>query len=872
MKNAKFDDSDKLPVGAPGNAGCNGKQSLSPDQYPGGSPGLGGLSPEEVILRRKQYGTNDLPVPKLPSILSLFLQQIKNPINYFILVAAIFKLIFEGVHDAALMTTLLFVSACIGAFYERRAQKIVLSLRKFVSLECIAIRNGCAVIIHHAELVPGDIIVVQEGNSIPADAKLLESAALRTDESLLTGESEAIDKKPGDLLYRGTVVTSGHGRAIVCAIGTKTAMGEIQTSMQTFSQQSPFHREVERLSHYLLIGSGILVSAFLVTSLTYGYSFLEALYLTTSLLVCIVPEGIPIVSAIVLAISGYRMAQLHVVVKHGAAIDALGRINVLLTDKTGTLTRNEQMVVALMVDEKEYTVTGSGYEYSGAVFCEGKPEKQRTGKPVSLIGLLCALFDDTERTVDPNTGQIRIKGEPLHAAFGVLGSKLGWTRENIADAGIVRQKETPFSPATRLQHLEFLFNNSAYEGTIGSPEEVLAYLQESKNTKVLARCEELLKRGLRVIVCALKKQSDDTVFVIGVLGLEDAIRPGSRMLVEKLHTMGTQVIVATGDHPTTAEHVAHAVGLLEEGVAPLRGSEVRQLESKALVAQVTKTPIIACVTPKDKAQLVLALKQQGYCVGMIGDGVNDAPALIAADVGIAMGKSGTDVAQEAADIVLLDDSLSSTVEGIIRGRHVTCLMRQVILYLLTTNGGEVIAIFGALFLTMPLPLDAVQILWINFITDGFLDIALGMEPYDESRKNAQPCRLIDRSFAWRMLTSGVPMAIGTLWLFYIHLPEGLVKARTVALVTLALFQWFNAWNLRSDDRSLFSLSFFSNRWLVAVTALVIGLQACALYLPFMNKLLKTVPLGPIDLLEVFCVAATIIVVEELRKLLNARRR
>lgn len=849
-----------------------------------------GLTHEQVAQRRKQFGSNALPSPRVPTFLQLFIGQLRNPINYLVLLAALFKLLFEGWHDAALMSSLLCISACIGAWYERRAQLVVLGLHALIAPECMVLRHGEAHLTPHEDVVVGDILLLQEGNRIPADARVVTSRSLSIDESVLTGESQTIIKNVGDSLYRGTLVTRGSGVAEVVAVGVQTELGKIQTSMESFAQQSPFHREVSRLSNYLLSGSIVIVCLFFILGFIRGFTFLDLLCASTSLLVCIVPEGIPIVSAIVLAISGYRMAQKLVVVKHGAAIDAFGRINVLCIDKTGTLTRNEQMVVAVYTDGEEYTVSGSGYalegwvkDTSGTLIDASNVKSKQT---LDRIAMLCALFDDSERMFDEQRNMERIKGEPIHAALGVFAHKLGWTRTRCTTE-CVRLEEVPFSTATRMQQIKFEEEKITYTGIIGSPEQ--ACLPMSHSAAMQSAFERFLARGYRVISCALQRDGEQPE-CIGMIGMEDAIRPESAQLVTQLKEMGIAVVMLTGDHPETAGHVAQAVGLartkdlaldptrsalLDLGcrgtplpgvrVEPLSGAELHTLTDAQILSRLSQNPVIARVTPRDKAYLIGVFHRAGNYVGMTGDGVNDAPALVAADVGIALGKNGTDVAQEAADVVLLDDSLHSIVQGVERGRQITCLMRQVFLYLLTTNGGEVLAVFIALLIGLPLPLLAVQILWINFITDGFLDIALGMEPPEETGVNTKTCRFIDRGFISRVLITGIPMAVGTLLLFYWHLEEGVAKARTVALVTLALFQWFNAWNVRSDKKSLFAMSPFSNLWLVWVTLLVVGLQLCALYLPGMNSLLKTVPLGLMDLVESFAVASTIVLVEEVRK-------
>lgn len=823
-----------------------------------------GLSLHEVEQLRKQFGLNKLPDRPPESALFLFLRQFHNPINYLLLIAALLKLILEGPHDAGMISLILVVSAVIGAWQEGRATRVLSGLKNLLPAQCIVCRDGKEQIINNQDLVPGDLVILYEGSKIPADGTTERAERLCIDEAIITGESLAVEKGPGTALFMGTVVTSGSGSMVVTRIGAATMMGGLQRDVELLHTDFPLKRELTQLANYLLIASFFIVFCFFAVGVSQDKGWIEMLFAMTSLLVCIVPSGIPVVSSIALAFGAYRMAKANVVIKKLGAIDALGKLDVLIIDKTGTLTLNEQMVTKFFVDPLWYDVTGQGYEPTGTVIAEQNSDTHA----LSRVGVITALLDTTQRQKDPKSGRFMLKGEPIHAALGVLGEKLGYTRSRVLGEYEVLAEE-PFDSVKKFQSITFKEKATGTIQTVysGAPEAIFA-----RCSSCSAGCHDasahLLKEGLRTIALAVQADHVDGCSFVALIGLQDALRPESTELIEELRAAGIHVIMATGDHPETAWYVGSTVGLIGEKSQLVTGDDLRALSDDALGKRLGTIDTIARVTPREKLRLVQSFHRQGKIVGMTGDGVNDALALVAADVGISMGNIGTEVAQEASDVVLLDDSLASIVKGIEQGRHIILTMRRVILYLIITNAGEVLMMFMALLLGLPLPFVAVQILWINFITDGFLDIALGLEPQEPGlldRKNFSRIKLVDRTVIYRFLTTGIPMALGSLYVYLKYVHTDLALARTSALVTLAMFQWSNAWNMRSETKSNFELPFFASKWLIGVTIFVACAQIAALYLPFMQSSLRMVPLSWCQLLESFLLASSVIAIEEVRK-------
>jgi Ca2+-transporting ATPase len=642
------------------------------------------------------------------------------------------------------------------------------------------------------------------------------------------------------------------------------------------------------LSYWIVIGAFILCGTLLAVAVYQGNSLTETLLLLAALFVSVIPEGLPIVLTIVLATGAYRLAKKKVLVKKLQAVEALGRTDVIVTDKTGTLTRNEMVVVSVFSGDAVYTVSGEGYFEQGQVFKDDKPiTLDDLPKTQQLLAYGSALMSRAHRGYQED-GTITIKGEPLEAAIEIFALKLGVVKAQV-EKEFKRLYDIPFDPFRRLQAQFFKKNSKIIVFVHGSPEHVFAAC--SKVTLVMkSMLDQFLDKGLRMVASAYKEfdaqeiQDFEVFFekeVLGHLhflalfGVEDTLRPQVPFMVAQAHKAHIQVIMATGDHKKTAFIIAKQAGIANEHSTVLSGVELSSMNHNQALDAAETVKVYARVSPLDKMKLIKLLHEQGKIVAMTGDGVNDAPALVAADLGIAMGIKGTEVAKEAADLVLLDDSFASIVRAIEEGRHIFATLRRVVLYLFSTNLSEVCILGAFLLFKNDVILLPVHILWINVITDGFLDVALAMEPHekdiltDEWIYQTQKRGLIDSTLLGKMVYQALLMSGSVVVLTLLYYGEN-GSLRTLVVTSIALLQWVNAWNCRSETKSLFQLGFGANKWLIGATVLVIVLHMGILYVPFLQPLFKTVPLGPHHWFIAVLIGLIFISGEELRKWLVRR--
>jgi Ca2+-transporting ATPase len=854
-----------------------------------------GLSSAEVAQRLTTYGFNKQIEEKPTPLFFVFLGQFRNPLIYILLLAASI-IFFLGNHaDAFIISGVLFFNAIIGTIQEGRTHTMLKSLRSYITTNCIVIRDGVQDIISDEQLVPGDLIVLQEGEKIPADARVIQSNALLVDESLLTGESEPMHKiidwvsedapvyAQKNMVFRGTYILSGSGRAIVTATGSTTEVGRLQKVVESIHTDIPLQRELDKLSHTILLFILGICSFLLLIGLYHGKQFNDLLVMLTALFICVVPEGLPVVLTLVLVTGAYRMAQQKVLVKKLQGVDTLGRTEIAIIDKTGTLTRNELIVHKIWADGKAYDVSGVGYFTQGAVTLRGA-EVTTSETHLNQMGLAACLMSQAAVKLNPETNTFALEGDPTQAALSVFAQKIGCNRLHL-EQSYTLLFDSSFNPTTRLHIAAFSHNNKGIVYVLGSPEPIM------ERSGITAEDDHALHRmldqGLRVIALATKEfdlgtltsgkselswfeqlTAQDLNF-IGLYGIQDTIRPDVQVAIEQARNAGLHVVMATGDHITTALYVARHVGIFNEGDEYLEGAEFDQLSQEELIRRIYKITVYARLTPENKLKLVRLFHKLGKTVAMTGDGVNDAPSLVAADVGIAMGGIGTQVAKEAADVILLNDSFAHIINAIELGRHISYALRRVILYFFATNLGEVLVVFFALGANMPVPILASQILWLNLVTDGFLDIALAMEPQEEGLLQKKWLKkrgkLVDGRLLLKVCYMALPMGIGTILIFNWYQFD-LDKARTMALLTMAMYQWFNAWNCRSETKSVFQSGLFSNRWLILATAFVALLQYLVVTVPVLQHLFHTVPLTMHEFGIVLLATVPLFVIEELRKL------
>lgn len=862
-----------------------------------------GLEESEVKNRLLKYGLNKLPEAKADNLAIIFFRQFQSSLIFILLLATIVVFLTGESTDGFVILFVLFFNAVVGTIQEGKAQNIFAALKNFTKTNATVIRDGKEYIVSDEEIVPGDIIILREGEKVPADARVLSSDSLQTDESALTGESNpkfklatSIKKfnvpisEQKNIAFKGTSIVSGSGKAIVVATGSDTIIGGIAKKISKIDEELPLKKDIRRLSRFIIavvFSIGIILFGI---GTAFGHATKEVFTTIVAISVSIIPEGLPIVVTLVLATGVWRMGKRNVLIKRLQAVEALGQTNIIAVDKTGTLTKNELSVKEIYVDGKSFSVKGIGYESKGKIELNGKVIEPLNHPELLMVGKIGALCSNAHLAFDSNSGVWKISGDPTEAATLVLAEKIGFHKSELKEE-LVKVEENPFD--YRLKYHTTLYKEKGEHLllAVGAPEEILGIsdrIWSQSKTRIFTGDEkERLKdvfikmsgRGLRVVALGVKNLKNEnripeklkSLDFVGFLGIEDSPRVEVEEAVNKVKSAGIKLVMITGDHKVTAKAVAKESGIYKKGDLILEGAEIDKMTKQDLAERLDKVSVFARVTPLHKLKIINAYKLAGKTVAMTGDGVNDALSLTSADVGVSMGKIGTEVAKEASDIVLLDDNFGSIVSGVEEGRNIYKTIKRVILYLFSTSLGEVLTIIGAILLGFPLPILAAQILWLNLVTDGFLDVALAMEPKGNNLLGKKFTRkesgFVDKLMVLRMFVMAFPMAIGTLILFSQNYQADLHKAWTISLTTLAVFQWFNAWNCRSHIKSIFVFNPFTNKFLVGATGIVIMLQLLAVYNPFFQKVLRTVPLSGKDWLVITAVAFSIIVVEEFRKVI-----
>lgn len=864
-----------------------------------------GLSQNQVISMRQKYGENKLPEEKQITYLQIFFNQFKSPLIYILLISALIVLLLGDNESAIVIGVVLLLNSIIGTFQEGKAQTTLNALKKFVSTKATVLRDNTEIIVEDFELVPGDIILLTEGDKVPSDARIISQESVKVDESALTGESDSVIKfidvlteknlQPQDqknMVFRGTYIVGGNAKAIVVATGVNTLIGKISVKLQTLDTDLPLKAQIKSLSKILI---GIVLCMILIIFFIGIYSGIETIdmfSIVVAVAVSAIPEGLPVVVTLILATGVSRMTKRNALVKNLQAVEALGQADIIAVDKTGTVTLNQMQAMEVYVSSGIYKITGQGYEPKGIVEQNGEMVNFNEREDIILAGKICSLTADAHISFseEKNIWQ-RVSGDPTEVAMLVFSQKLGFDKktEENENPKII---EFPFSSSTRfhatvnsVKGKNTFFVAGAPEVLINSSVDIYTNsgkinLSEEKKNDILKNMKSMSSRGLRIIALAISDHEVSDVnsseipklTFVGLLGIEDAIRSEVYDAVERAKSAGIKVVMITGDHVDTARAIATDVGIYKEGDHILTGKDLSELSPSELKLKIVHTSIFARVTPDHKMAIINAYKSAGLVIAMTGDGVNDALSLASADLGVSMGKMGTEVAKEASDIVLLDDNFGSIVYAVEEGRNIYRTIKKVLMYLLSTGLGEIFAIAGAMILGLEMPFSASQIIWLNFVTDGFLVVALAFEPKDKSllsqkmRKSDQ--KLINKEMLLRMFIMGFVMMIGTIILFNNYLVEGFLKASTVALTVLAVYQWFNAFNCRSDSRSIFRTNFFSNKYLIFAFVIVILLQAVAVYTEPFNKFLGTTPINSADWVIVVGVALSIIFVDEVYKLIK----
>lgn len=870
-----------------------------------------GLSAAEAKKRLSEYGANSFPAGKSYSKIKIFFDQFNNSLIYVLFGAAAVIFLIGETTDAYIVLFILFFNAIVGTIQEGKAENTLQALKKYVETSVTVMRDDAEIIVRDSDLVPGDLIVLQEGEKVPADCRVISESMLKINEASLTGESEPVMKiseeissvsslsisDQKNMVWRGTHVLSGRGVAIVTATGTRTQIGKIAQEIVHINTEIPLKNNLKYLSRAILVVVAIVSALIIVLGVASGEPLRQMFITAVALSVSVIPEGLPIVMTLVLATGVWRMSKRNALVKRLQAVESLGQTEIIAVDKTGTLTKNEMVLERVYASGKIFEVNGNGYEKSGEIFLGGNAVEAVAHEDLLLAGKIAAYTAHARVSFSPEEKIWKVAGDPTEAAMLVFGEKIGFRPEFLENEA-PEIFEIPFDYQSKFHAVIRRSEDKNFLAVVGAPEKVVDMCEkmrrhdgvEAISSAAKKEIEEaffaLAGKGYRVIAYAYNEHAGDTIDIknsdsknntgtlpqlvfAGLFGIRDALRAEVLEAVQKVQAAGMRVVMITGDHRLTAEAIAVEAGILSPGDLILTGEEIDAATDTELAQMLLRVAVFARVTPEHKLRIIRAYRTLGKIVAMTGDGVNDASSLVAADLGVAMGKIGTEVAKEAADIVLLDDNFGSIVAAAEEGRSIYKTIKKVILYLFSTSAGEVVVIVGAVMVGMPLPILPAQIIWLNFVTDGFLDMALAMEPKETgllNEKFSHPKKwIVDGLMLERMLFMALPMAFGALYVFSLYFESDITKAWTMTLTVLAVFQWFNAWNCRSNTESVFTSNPFSNLYLIGATAIVIILQLFAVYHPILQKILHTTSLTLSEWIFVVAIASSILVVEEIRK-------
>ena len=915
-----------------------------------GTDGRRGLSEVEARRRLERHGRNELAAEKPVPAWRKFLAQFQDALVILLLVATTVSAgLWLVERDSALpyeaiaILSVVLLNALLGYVQQSRAEQAVAALRQMSAARAHVVRDGERQTLAAAEIVPGDLILIEEGDTVPADARLIRSTALQTAEAGLTGESLPVSKDAepitdevsiGDrdnMVWSGTAVTYGRGRAVVVATGMLTQMGRIAGMLKDAPlETTPLQRELARVGKLLglivmAIAVVMIVTIVLVEHVRDFSALFDVLILGVALAVAAVPEGLPAVVTAVLALGVQRMAKRNAIVRHLPAVETLGSATVIASDKTGTLTRNEMTVRVVVTASGRVEVSGTGYAPEGGV------TRASTGSPGDRTDIAGPLRIELERALavgdrannavlQEHDGRWTVQGDPTEGALIVAARKAGLEDDALA-ARFQRVGEVPFSSERKLMttvHADSERRERLLVFTKGAPDVLLARcshelvgeaprpLTDARRAAIRRANEGLAGEALRTLGVAFRslpatalggdavdeRVEHDLVFA-GLIGMIDPPRAEAVEAVARAKAAGIRPMMMTGDHPVTAAVIAAELGIASGGRA-ITGAELEKMPDDALERTAREVSVYARVNPEHKLRIVRALQRDGAIVAMTGDGVNDAPALKTADIGVAMGITGTDVSKEAADIVLADDNFATIVAAVEEGRTVFSNIRAFLRYLLSSNIGEVLTMFFGVLLaevlglptarggSVVLPLLATQILWINLVTDGAPALALGVDPPDEGVMAKPPRprheRVITPHMWWGILYVGAITAIGTLLVLDASLPGGLIEgtrdlryAQTMAFTTLVFFSLFTIFSARSDERTAF-VGLFSNLWLWSAVLLSLALQAAVIYVPFLQQGFSTVSLSADDWLRCAATGSSVLWLREIAKVVTRARR
>ncbi|MEW5895878.1 MAG: HAD-IC family P-type ATPase [Candidatus Omnitrophota bacterium] len=861
---------------------------------------LQGHSTHQADDLLKEAGKNSIEAEEKIHPFELLARQIHNPLIYLLLIAALISLITGHIVDASVIAGVVILNTLLGFIQEWRAEGALAALRGMAALGASVLRDGKPLRIPADNVVPGDILLLETGNLVAADARVIQSDDLETDESALTGESEPVAKKremlPEDMpvadrtnmVWMSTNITGGRGRAVVTSTGMHTEIGRIASEVRSTTREAtPLQKRIARLGLILGVG-GILLAVFVFgLGILRGHNILDMLLFAVAVAVSAIPEGLPAVISVTLAIGVQRMARHRAIIRRLPAVETLGSTTVICTDKTGTITLNQMSVRKVWADGKIINI-----EQQSERDPVGQSEISRTLKMFLLIGIL----NNNARLVEKE-GLWKVEGNPSEGALLMAARKFGLNIDEVKK-NYPRVAEAPFSSERKF--MATLHHMPEKQKTIilvkGAPDLLLDFcshvfiggvgveINDEFRREFHSIVESMASGALRVMAGAFRNadhgqetlESADIqkgLTLAGLWGMIDPPREESIDAVRAAIDAGIRPVMITGDHAVTALAIAKQVGIAPEHGKALTARDVETLDNRQLTEAALQNGVFARVAPEHKLKIMNALKSQKHIVAMTGDGVNDAPALKGADIGVAMGKSGTEVAKEAADMVLMDDNFATIVEAIREGRVIYSNLRRVIFFLLSTNLGEILLLIAVLVIGLDLPLTAVMILWINLVTDGTCTIPLGVEPSHGNtlkyppRDPGEP--ILNRPVMKRMAVLTPFMAAGVLALYWYELEtSSYIHARTIAFTAMAAFQWFQAFNARSHHVSVFSIGILTNRWLLLGVGTAIVLQVIAVNTSLGFLLFNTAPLALLDWFLIILVSSSIWILDEVLKRLK----
>ncbi|NTW04706.1 MAG: cation-translocating P-type ATPase [Peptococcaceae bacterium] len=869
--------------------------------------GLDGL---EADVRIQQYGENRLNQKPAHSLFSMFIRQMKEVLVLVLIAAAIISGLLGEIEDTIVIMIIVILNAVIGVIQENKAENALKALKDMTKPSAKALRDGKIIMIDAEKIVPGDIIILDAGDSVPADLRLIEAISLYSNESALTGESLPNEKDAtivtdketsvGDrknMLFMGTTITGGRAKAIAVETGMKTQLGRIAELLEASdSEDTPLQKQLAVLGKGLAAAAIVIVFFVFLLGLWRGENLLNMLLMSISLAVAAVPEGLPAVVTIVLALGVTRMSRQNAIVRRLPAVETLGTSTVICSDKTGTLTKNEMTVTKIFLENNMFDVTGAGYAPEGDILDKSNnkisPEDNQNLYLMLLGGLL-----NSDAKLDKTEKGYKIIGDPTEGALIVVAAKTGLSKEDT-NRSYPRLAEIVFDSQRKMMTTFHNVEGSIISFTKGAPDVILSRsnsyksgesilpLDDDINRRFFEVNSELASLGQRVLAISIRKwqevpaemspAAETELIFIGFFAIQDPSRPEAKDAVAQCHRAGIKTVMITGDHLDTAKAIASELNIRKPDDQSLTGEQLDQMNDETLNNIVNQVTVYARVSPEHKLQIISALKHHGHVVAMTGDGVNDAPALKKADIGAAMGITGTEVAKEASDIILQDDNFATIVKAIEEGRTIYLNIQSTIQYLLSCNVGEIFVIFFALLLGLGTPLSPIMILWINLVTDGPPALALGLEPPQKGIMLKPPRKsdegIFPKRLGLKVLWQGLMLGIISLGGFWtaLHWGRSIEEAQTVAFITMALSQLIHSFNVRNNELSLFKIGIKSNLSLVAAFLVSTSALAMTIFVPFLRKVFNTVILQPSDWIFVLILSFMPFIIVEITKKLSKK--